>query len=69
MSACACLATKPGAIQRCFVTQEYTHFGRYRIRLYDGVRQQWQTVTVDDRCVGDESSHSEVAAYIPMSSH
>lgn len=28
MSACACLATQEGAIQRCFLTDEYTAYGR-----------------------------------------
>lgn len=48
MSALACLATKPGAIQRVFLTQEYNTYGRYKLRLYNGEKKKWQVVVVDD---------------------
>lgn len=47
MSAIACLAQVPGAIQRNFVIREYTHYGRYKIRLFDKGKG-WVTVPVDD---------------------
>ncbi len=39
-----------------WVTREYTMYGRYKLRLYDGARMKWRTVVVDDyipcECVG-----------------
>ncbi|GLC55678.1 hypothetical protein PLESTB_001013700 [Pleodorina starrii] len=48
MSALACLATQPGAIQQVFETREYNAFGRYKFRLFDGNKKKWRTVVVDD---------------------
>ncbi len=31
-----------------FLTGEYTHYGRYRIRLYDAPKQKYVTVVIDD---------------------
>ncbi len=31
-----------------WVTREYTMYGRYKLRLYDGARMKWRTVVVDD---------------------
>lgn len=31
-----------------FDTREYTQYGRYKMRLYDGARKKWRTVTIDD---------------------
>lgn len=42
MSALGCLAAKAGMIQQCFLTKEYTAYGRYRIRLYDTPRVRSQ---------------------------
>ncbi|KAG2436222.1 hypothetical protein HXX76_006533 [Chlamydomonas incerta] len=48
MSALACLACQQGAIQQIFDTREYTQYGRYKMRLYDGTRKKWRSVTIDD---------------------
>ncbi|KAG2499705.1 hypothetical protein HYH03_002640 [Edaphochlamys debaryana] len=48
MSALACLANREGAVQQVFLTKEYTHYGKYRIRLYDAPKDKWVTVVIDD---------------------
>ncbi|PNH03947.1 Calpain-D [Tetrabaena socialis] len=48
MSALACLACQQGAIQQVFLTREYNMYGRYKVRLYDGIKRRWRTVVVDD---------------------
>eukprot|EP00854_Cymbomonas_tetramitiformis_P005783 gene5783-6975_t len=48
IAAFACLAEFPGAIQKVFVTREQNSRGKYIIRLYDAIAEQWVRVTVDD---------------------
>lgn len=48
MSALACLAKFEGAIARVFLTRECTAYGRYRIQLYDKLREKWVTIVIDD---------------------
>mmetsp|Transcript_22958 Transcript_22958/g.50371 ORF Transcript_22958/g.50371 Transcript_22958/m.50371 type:complete len:442 (+) Transcript_22958:172-1497(+) len=48
MSALACLADVEGAIQRAFISKEYTAYGKYKVRLYDKPKGDFMTVVVDD---------------------
>eukprot|EP00670_Eutreptiella_braarudii_P008262 CAMPEP_0174306358 /NCGR_PEP_ID=MMETSP0810-20121108/396_1 /TAXON_ID=73025 ORGANISM="Eutreptiella gymnastica-like, Strain CCMP1594" /NCGR_SAMPLE_ID=MMETSP0810 /ASSEMBLY_ACC=CAM_ASM_000659 /LENGTH=327 /DNA_ID=CAMNT_0015413043 /DNA_START=277 /DNA_END=1261 /DNA_ORIENTATION=- len=48
MSAFACLAEYPGAIQRCFITKEYSVRGKYKVSIYDKLKGAWETMVVDD---------------------
>ena len=49
MSALACMAEHPGVIRRTFVTHEHSYRGKYTVKIFDGVQQRWEHVTVDDR--------------------
>ena len=48
LAAFAALTMSPGAIQNCFLTQEYNLRGLYEVRLYDGRQQKFVTIYVDD---------------------
>eukprot|EP00039_Didymoeca_costata_P006496 m.90762 g.90762 ORF g.90762 m.90762 type:complete len:275 (+) comp13279_c0_seq1:214-1038(+) len=49
MTALSCLAnSSPQAIINLFVTREYNERGKYIVRLYDGVRERWRLITIDD---------------------
>jgi calpain-15 len=48
LSAIACLAFRPGALQRCFLTRELHPLGRYTVRLWDAPAKVWREVTVSD---------------------
>jgi hypothetical protein len=47
-AAFAALTMSPGAIQNCFLTQEYDRRGCYEIQLYDGRKRKFETIVVDD---------------------
>jgi len=51
MSALACLATVPGAVQACFVTKQYNAHGKYIVRMWDTGSGRWHNIAVSDRCV------------------
>lgn len=46
LSACACIAERPGLVKRLFITQEYNPEGIYKLRLCKN--GEWVTVTIDD---------------------
>ena len=48
LSALACLATRPGAVRRAFVTQQLSPYGRYTLRLWDAPAKEWRLITVSD---------------------
>ena len=48
MTALACLAEYPGAIQRVFLTDEYNPRGRYVLQLYCGESERFEKVVIDD---------------------
>jgi len=48
LAAMACLAEHKGAINSIFYSKEKNPRGKYKLRLYDGVKEKWQTVTIDD---------------------
>jgi calpain-15 len=29
-------------------TGEYNAYGKYKIRMYDGIKKQWRTIVIDD---------------------
>eukprot|EP01048_Picozoa_sp_COSAG05_P008624 COSAG05_NODE_665_length_8009_cov_156.415929_8_plen_353_part_00 len=48
MTSLACMAEFPGAIQNCFLTDEYNERGRYVLQLYCGYEKKFEHVEVDD---------------------
>ena len=42
------MAEHPGAIRNTFLNTEYTDRGKYKLKLWDGRAQKWETITVDD---------------------
>eukprot|EP00448_Togula_jolla_P041964 CAMPEP_0170625318 /NCGR_PEP_ID=MMETSP0224-20130122/30694_1 /TAXON_ID=285029 /ORGANISM="Togula jolla, Strain CCCM 725" /LENGTH=457 /DNA_ID=CAMNT_0010951883 /DNA_START=121 /DNA_END=1495 /DNA_ORIENTATION=- len=48
LAAMACLAEHKGAMNEVFISKERHPRGKYRIRLYDGVAEKWEIVTIDD---------------------
>ena len=55
LSAFACLAEFPGAIENLFLTREVSPRGKYAVRLYDDRLGNWRVVTVDDSFPCDAS--------------
>ena len=48
LSTLATLAEHPVAIRKCFLNREYSSRGKYRVRLYDGLKRQWVIIVIDD---------------------
>ena len=48
LSAIACLAEQRGSIERCFLEHSYNPRGKYTLRLWDGLKQKWTYINVDD---------------------
>lgn len=48
LAALATLAEHPVAIRKCFLNREYSSRGKYRVRLYDGLKRQWVIIVIDD---------------------
>ena len=49
ISAFACIAERPGTIQKMFRTNEKSSRGKYSVKIYDRRKQRWERVTVDDQ--------------------
>lgn len=48
LAAIACLAEHDGALQAVFRTKEVNPRGKYVLRLYDGAKEKWEIITIDD---------------------
>ncbi|CAK9050399.1 Calpain-type cysteine protease ADL1 (Phytocalpain ADL1) (Protein ADAXIALIZED LEAF1) (Protein DEFECTIVE KERNEL 1) (OsDEK1) (Protein SHOOTLESS 3) [Durusdinium trenchii] len=48
LAAIACMAEHDGAIQAVFRTKEVNPRGKYVLRLYDGAKEKWEIITIDD---------------------
>ena len=49
VAALASAAEHPAVIRRAFLTRERNPRGKYRVRLYDGQKNVWRVITIDDR--------------------
>lgn len=49
LSAFACLAEHPGALENLLLTKEYNLRGSYKVRLFDDQAGVWRHIEVDDR--------------------
>jgi len=48
LAAMACIVEHKGAINEVFRSKERNPRGKYRLRLYDGVYDKWENITIDD---------------------
>jgi len=48
LAAMACLAEHRGAIHALFRSKERDPRGRYKLRLYDGAKERWRNIVIDD---------------------
>ncbi|CAJ1342101.1 unnamed protein product [Effrenium voratum] len=48
LAAIACLAEHEGAIEAVFRTKEVNPRGKYVLRLFDGAKDKWEIITIDD---------------------
>eukprot|EP00440_Ansanella_granifera_P014821 gb/GFBE01016113.1/.p1 GENE.gb/GFBE01016113.1/~~gb/GFBE01016113.1/.p1 ORF type:complete len:482 (+),score=107.78 gb/GFBE01016113.1/:1-1446(+) len=48
LAAIACMAEHKGAIQSVFRSKERNPRGKYAVRLYDGAKERWRIITIDD---------------------
>lgn len=48
LAALACLAEHKGGINSMFVSKERNPRGKYRLRIYDGVKEKWEYMVIDD---------------------
>jgi len=62
LSAIACLAEFPGAVQNCFVTKEYSLLGKYQVKIFDRPKNKWTTITIDDLFPCDRKTGNPVYA-------
>jgi calpain-15 len=58
----ACLAEHEGAVQSLFLSKEYDPRGKYKIRLFDGAADKWETLVVDDFIPCDPRLHQQGSA-------
>jgi len=66
LAAMACLAEHPGAINAVFVSKERNPTGKYQLRLFDGVREKWETITIDDFIPCDKDRYEKDGVSIPV---
>jgi hypothetical protein len=62
MTALACVAEYPGAIQRVFLTDEYNQRGRYVLQLYCGESERFEKVVIDDMIPVNSGSTTPIFA-------
>lgn len=66
LAAMACLAEHEGAMQALFQTREYNMKGKYTLRLYDGVKEEWEIIVVDDFIPCDADAHAKSDKSSPL---
>jgi len=66
LAAMACLAEHKYAIESLFVTKERHDRGKYQIRLYDGLAEDWRVITIDDYIPCDEEKYENHGICDPL---
>jgi len=66
LAAMACLAEHRGAIHSIFRTKERNPKGKYRLRLYDGVKNRWENIVIDDFIPCDEAAYKRDGTCRPL---
>lgn len=66
LAAMACLAEHKGAIHSVFRSKERNPKGKYRLRLYDGVKEKWENITIDDYIPCDKAAYDKDGTCSPL---
>eukprot|EP00931_Biecheleriopsis_adriatica_P080087 TRINITY_DN53447_c0_g1_i1.p1 TRINITY_DN53447_c0_g1~~TRINITY_DN53447_c0_g1_i1.p1 ORF type:complete len:497 (+),score=112.00 TRINITY_DN53447_c0_g1_i1:51-1541(+) len=66
LAAIACLCEHPGAIQSVFRSKERNPRGKYALRLYDGQKEKWEILTVDDHIPCNKASYDHDGSCKPL---
>lgn len=66
LAATACLSEHKGAINSIFLSKERNPRGKYRLRLYDGVKEKWVKIIVDDYIPCDKAAHDKNGTCRPL---
>jgi len=66
LAAMAALAEHPGAINSVFRSKERSPRGKYFLRLYDGVHEKWEYITIDDYIPCNKKRWEEETVCKPM---
>jgi len=66
LAAMACLAEHKGAIHSIFRTKERNPKGKYRLRLYDGAKERWEMITIDDHIPCDKAAYDKDGSTRPL---
>jgi len=66
LAAMACLSEHKGAIHSIFRTKERNPKGKYRLRLYDGVKEKWENIVIDDFIPCDGKAYKKDGTCRPM---
>eukprot|EP00927_Polykrikos_kofoidii_P043043 TRINITY_DN37090_c0_g1_i1.p1 TRINITY_DN37090_c0_g1~~TRINITY_DN37090_c0_g1_i1.p1 ORF type:complete len:533 (+),score=82.12 TRINITY_DN37090_c0_g1_i1:158-1600(+) len=62
----ACLAEHRGAIASLFMTKETNPRGKYSVRLYDGVKEEWVRIVLDDFIPCDKKAYEKDGRTTPV---
>ncbi|CAJ1345869.1 unnamed protein product [Effrenium voratum] len=65
LSALACLMER-GALHHLFETVEKNPRGRYVLRLFDGIEQEWQRIIIDDRVPCQRDAYEASKSFKPI---
>jgi len=66
LAAMACLAEHKGAVNSVFRSKERNPRGKYRLRLYDGVKERWEQIVVDDYIPCDKDRYEKDGVAKPV---
>lgn len=66
LAAMACLTEHKGAIHSIFKTKERNPKGKYRLRLYDGVKEKWENIVIDDFIPVDKKAYDRDGSCRPL---
>lgn len=66
LAAMACLSEHTNAIHSVFRTKERNPKGKYRLRLYDGVKEKWEQIVIDDFIPVDAKAYKKDGTCRPM---
>jgi len=66
LAAIACLAEHKGAINAIFRSKERNPRGKYRLRLYDGVKEKWENIVLDDFIPCDKLAYERDGTCKPL---
>lgn len=66
LAGAACLAERKGGLDKVFLSRQRNPRGKYQLRIYDGYKDRWERITIDDLVPCDARQWDKKREAVPV---